>query len=71
VPFYFVTLGEKSLVHGDIEAALSRATVRATKETPMRENVVHPLSSENPGTNVGWKIPYVFYDYRPGADMSR
>jgi fumarate hydratase subunit alpha len=68
VPYYFVTLGEKARVHGDIAAALGRGTKRATKETPIRENVVHPLTSENPGTNVGWGIPYVFYDYRPNVD---
>lgn len=68
IPFYFVTLGGRAQVHGDIVAALLRGTMRATKETPIRENVVHPLTSENPGTNVGWRIPYVFYDFKPDVD---
>jgi fumarate hydratase subunit alpha len=68
VPFYFVTLGGKSRVNADIAGALARGTKRATKETPLRENVVHPLTSENPGTNVGWGIPYLFYDYRPNVN---
>ncbi len=68
VPFYFVTLSGKTKINCDIAAALARGTKRATKETPMRENVVHPITSENPGTNVGWGIPYLFYDYRPDVD---
>jgi fumarate hydratase subunit alpha len=70
VPFYFVRLGGESELNADIATALARGTKRATKETPLRENVVHPLTSENPGTNVGWGIPYLFYDYRPNVDYT-
>lgn len=68
VPLYFVTLGEYARVRGDIQMALNFATEKATKETPLRENVVHPLTCQNPGTNVGWGMPYAVYDYKPGAD---
>ncbi|MDI7260641.1 MAG: fumarate hydratase [Thermodesulfobacteriota bacterium] len=68
IPLYFVTLGEYAKVRGDIQMALKLGTEKASKETPLRENVVHPLTCYNPGTNVGWGIPYVFYDYKPGAD---
>lgn len=68
IPIYFVTLGEFIEVRGDIRAALDKATENATKETPLRENVVQPVTLKNPGTNVGWGIPYIYYDYKPGAN---
>ncbi|MEW6410283.1 MAG: fumarate hydratase [Nitrospirota bacterium] len=68
IPLYFVTIGEYARVRGDINAALNLGTEKATKETPLRENVVHPLTCQNPGTNVGWGMPYVVYDFKPGAD---
>lgn len=68
IPIFFVTLGELVEIRGDVRAALERATGRATKETPLRENIVQPLTLENPGTNVGWGIPHIHYDYKPGAN---
>ena len=68
IPLYFVTIGERARVKGDIQASLNRGTEKATKKVPLRENVVHPLSCRNPGTNVGWKMPYIVYDYKPGID---
>ncbi len=68
IPIFFVTLGEFVEIGGDVRVALERATRRATKETPLRENIVQPLTLENPGTNVGWGIPYIHYDYKPGAN---
>ena len=68
IPIYFVTIGEHARVNGDIQDSLNRATETATKTVPLRENVVHPLTCRNPGTNVGWKMPYIVYDYKPGID---
>ena len=45
----------------DIEEEIRSGTERATKEIPLRPNAVHPLSRENPGTNVADGIPYVIY----------
>ena len=68
IPIYFVTIGEHARFNGDIQVSLNRATESATKTVPLRENVVHPLTYQNPGTNVGWQMPYVIYDYQAGAD---
>jgi len=68
LPIYFVTIGEHARVKGDIQLSLNRGTEKATKKVPLRENVVHPLTCKNPGTNVGWKMPYIVYDYKPGVD---
>ena len=68
LPIYFVTIGERARVKGDLQVGLNRGTEQATKKVPLRENVVHPLTCKNPGTNVGWKMPYIVYDYKPGVD---
>lgn len=68
IPFFYVTLSQSIEVNGDIRAVVARATEKATKDLLLRANVVHPLTSVNPGTNVGWGIPFVYYDYEPQAD---
>ena len=67
IPVFLVTLGEHAEI-GDVQTALAKATERATKTTPLRENVVHPLTLRNPGTNIGPRVPYIIYDYKPGAN---
>jgi fumarate hydratase subunit alpha len=34
----------------------------------LRQNVIHPITKENPGTNVGWGMPYIYYDLDPETD---
>ena len=40
---------------------IRRGVVRATREIPLRPNAVHPLTRENPGTNVGDGLPRIVY----------
>jgi len=68
IPYFYVTIGGFARIKGDIKNALEKATAKATKTVPLRENVVNPLTNENPGTNVGWGIPYTYFDYEPEAD---
>jgi fumarate hydratase subunit alpha len=68
LPIFFVTIGEFAGVRGNIQNAIDKGVLRATKEVPLRENVVNPITNENPGTNVGWGIPYIHYDYKPDID---
>lgn len=44
-----------------IEDQIRAGTLRATNEIPLRPNAVHPLTRENPGTNVAEGLPYVVY----------
>lgn len=44
-----------------IEEQIRAGTLRATNEIPLRPNAVHPLTRENPGTNVAEGLPYVVY----------
>jgi len=63
VPVFHVYLNPDVMVEGDIETALSDATATATKEIPLRQNVVEPFTSENSGDNTGWGVPFVHYHY--------
>lgn len=68
VPAFHIYLNPGVSIKGDIEAALTEATVRATEEVPIRKNVIEPFTFENPGTNTGWGVPFIHYHYekQPG-----
>ncbi len=66
--FYHIIIGGKVAFEGDLYRALCHATEKATGDVPLRQNAVHPVSRENLGTNCGWGIPYVYYDFAPKAD---
>jgi fumarate hydratase subunit alpha len=68
VPMFYITLGSNVAVEGDLRGAVERATARTTRDTPLRQQVTHPLTKENPGTNVGWMMPPIFLDYEYAAD---
>ncbi|MEM2213589.1 MAG: fumarate hydratase [Candidatus Nezhaarchaeales archaeon] len=53
----------RSLDHKALEESLRRATIRATKEVPLRPNAVHPLTRKNSGDNTGLHIPGVTLMY--------
>ncbi|MFH1252640.1 MAG: fumarate hydratase, partial [bacterium] len=63
VPAFQVYLNPGIAVEGDIHAAITDATIRATEEVPIRKNVIEPFSFENPGTNTGWGTPFIYYHY--------
>lgn len=68
LPIFYVKIGSKSMIDCDFEKAFVKATKRITKELPIRENLVHPLTKENPGTNTGWRIPWIYYEYEKHSD---
>ena len=68
VPLFFVKWGLKSGLAIDIRKPLIEATKRATANVPLRPNVINPLTKENPGTNVGWGMPYIYYEIEPELD---
>ncbi len=68
VPLFFINWGLRSGLLLDIRPPLADAVKRATKDVPLRPNVIHPLTLENPGTNVGWGMPYVYWDVDPESD---
>jgi L(+)-tartrate dehydratase alpha subunit len=71
LPRYYVRLGNEARVEGGLvalERALRRATAEATATIPLRPNRVHPLTREDPNTNVGAHAPEVTYAVEPDAD---
>jgi len=52
-----------------IEKALHRATMRATKEVPLRPNAVDPFTQENTGDNTGRFIPFIHWEIVPGNTL--
>jgi fumarate hydratase subunit alpha len=57
VPVFFVT----GRIDPGLPEAIRRGVVRATAEVPLRPNTVHPLTRENPGTNVGRGVPRIVF----------
>jgi fumarate hydratase subunit alpha len=65
VPIFFVKAGRNWSAIGELAAAITEGTAKATKAIPLRENVIHPLTKENSGTNTGWRMPFIYYEMTP------
>jgi len=71
VPRWFVKLGNEARVEGGmvaLEAALRRATARATNGVPLRPNRVHPLWRTDHDNNVGIGAPEIEYGFEPEGE---
>ncbi|MEW6410285.1 MAG: fumarate hydratase [Nitrospirota bacterium] len=71
IPRFYVKVGNRASIRGgfiSLEEALRRATARATRDIPLRSNAVHPMTHENPTTNVGIFAPDIYYSFEPKVD---
>jgi tartrate/fumarate subfamily iron-sulfur-dependent hydro-lyase alpha chain len=68
IPIYYINIGSQIMVAGSLRQAIDAATEKATLEIPLRPQVTHPLTFENPGTNTGWGIPPIYYDRIEAGD---
>src|SRR5438874_11093329 len=71
LPRWYVKIGNEAAVEGGpvaLEAALRRATARATTSVPLRPNRVHPLWRTDHNNNVGIGAPEIEYAFHPDAD---
>ncbi len=71
VPIFYVRIGKNTDVNlnefiKNLDKILSNAVEIATKDTPLRKNVVHPLTRKNTGTNTGLGFPYINYEFFDG-----
>lgn len=57
LPIFFVKLGNVEVEN--LYQAIKDGVKQATKETPLRPNVVHPISRKNTGENIGDQIPQI------------
>ena len=68
IHIYYVNIGENFPKIMGIKETLRKVSARATKEVPMRPNAVNPIVGGNSGDNTGRHIPFINYDFIPGAD---
>jgi L(+)-tartrate dehydratase alpha subunit len=71
VPRWYVKYGNEARVEGGpvaLEAALRRATAKATHEVPLRPNRVHPLWRTDHNNNCGIGAPEIEYSFHPDGD---
>jgi len=71
VPRWYVKYGNDARVEGGpvaLEAALRRATARATQDVPLRPNRVHPLWRTDHNNNCGIGAPEIEYAFHPEGD---
>ena len=71
LPRWYVKIGNDARIEGGpvaLEAALRRATARATVNVPLRPNRVHPLWRTDHNNNVGINAPEIEYAFHPDAD---
>ena len=71
VPRWFVKFGNEARIDGGpvaLEAALRRATAKATHDLPLRPNRVHPLWRTDHDNNVGINAPEIEYSFEPDGD---
>lgn len=64
IPLFFIELGSIR-IEGDLKKGVYQGVKRATREVPLRSNVIHPFTKENPGTNVGWCLPHIHFELKP------
>ncbi len=71
-PRWYVKMGNEARIEDGpigLEAALRRATARATAAIPLRPNRVHPLWRTDHDNNVGIGAPEIEYAFEPEGDF--
>ena len=66
---FYVKVGNKIKNPNQIKESLNNATIRATKEIPLRPNAVNPFNQINAGDNTGRNIPYIHWEIVSGDSI--
>lgn len=66
---FYVKAGAQAKGLEKVEAALRKATQRATREVPIRPNAVDPFTRKNSGDNTGRFIPYINWEITDGDSI--
>jgi fumarate hydratase subunit alpha len=66
VIIFYIKAGAQTENLDKIGKALSKATVRATKEVPLRPNAVDPFTQKNSGDNTGRYVPFIHWEIVSG-----
>ena len=71
-PCYFLEVGGDFPLDGAaLVAAIRAGCERATLEHDLRPNIVDPIRRVNTGTNVGWRVPVIHFEFIPDDDSLR
>ena len=65
---FWIRCGDSFPLMGQLESLLTNAVLKATKDAPLRLNVVETFSEYNTGTNTGTEAPTVWWDIIPEWD---
>ena len=66
---FYIKVGSQFKDLNKIEKALRDATIKATKEIPLRPNAVNPFTRKNTGNNTGRYIPFLNWEIVQGNDL--
>jgi len=66
VIIFYIKAGAQAENLDKIGKALSKATIRATKEVPLRPNAVNPFTQKNSGDNTGRYVPFIHWEIVSG-----
>ncbi len=67
MPIYYLKVGTKARVEGDIKKAIANGAVKAGRDVPLEPDICHPLRRECYPTNVGDGVPIVHFDLVHGS----
>ena len=62
---YWIECGSEFPLIGQMQECLREATIRATKEAPLRHNAVQIFDEKNTGNNTGVRIPWIDWEIIP------
>lgn len=68
IPEFRIAVGGLARLEGDLAQPLRRAVESVTRDFPLVPHCANPLSRQNTGTNTGYRVPVVRWDFLAGAD---
>jgi fumarate hydratase subunit alpha len=66
---FYIKVGSKFKDLNKVKKALLDATIKATKEIPLRPNAVNPFTRKNTGNNTGRYIPFLNWEVVHGNEL--
>jgi len=63
MPTFHIYLNPNISIKENLQTAFEEAAIRATENVPLRKNVIEPFSFFNPGNNIGWGVPLLYFHY--------
>lgn len=67
---FFLDVGEKYPLLGELERHIREATIKATKQIPLRPNAVEVFKETNTRDNTGTRIPWIEWNIIPGVEYA-